>query len=77
MKSVNIHEAKTHLSALLAEVEQQGETFVICRAGKPVAELRAIPPRTGRLALHPVASQLVFHDDPMAPLSREEWGKLG
>ena len=38
MKSVNVHEAKTHLSRLLAEVEQ-GEEIVISRGGKPVARL--------------------------------------
>lgn len=40
--TVNIHEAKTHLSKLLERVEN-GETIVIARAGKPVAELRAVP----------------------------------
>jgi prevent-host-death family protein len=38
MKTVNIHEAKTHLSALLNEVEQ-GEDVVIARNGAPVARL--------------------------------------
>lgn len=38
MKSVNVHEAKTHLSRLLVEVEQ-GEEIVISRGGKPVARL--------------------------------------
>ncbi|RLA12769.1 MAG: type II toxin-antitoxin system Phd/YefM family antitoxin [Gammaproteobacteria bacterium] len=37
-KSVNMHEAKTNLSALLALVEK-GEEVVICRANKPVARL--------------------------------------
>lgn len=35
---VNIHDAKTHLSHLLARVEE-GETITIARAGKPVADL--------------------------------------
>ena len=39
MKIVNIHEAKTKLSALLAEVEATGEKVLICRHGKPVADL--------------------------------------
>ena len=39
--TVNIHEAKTHLSRLLEQVEK-GETIVIARAGKPVAELTAV-----------------------------------
>lgn len=40
--TVNMHEAKTHLSRLVERVEA-GETVVIARAGKPVAELRPIP----------------------------------
>lgn len=35
---MNVHEAKTHLSQLLAGVEA-GEEIVIARAGKPVAKL--------------------------------------
>ena len=38
MKTVNIHEAKTHLSKLLARVEK-GEEIVIAKAGKPIARL--------------------------------------
>ena len=38
MKQVNVHEAKTHLSRLLGEVEA-GEEVVIGRAGKPIARL--------------------------------------
>ncbi|MGH7755654.1 MAG: type II toxin-antitoxin system Phd/YefM family antitoxin, partial [Vulcanimicrobiaceae bacterium] len=38
MVTVNVHEAKTRLSALLAAVER-GEDVVIARAGKPVARL--------------------------------------
>ena len=35
---VNIHEAKTHLSKLLARV-REGEEIVIAKAGKPIARL--------------------------------------
>lgn len=38
MRTVNTHEAKTHLSRLLACVEQ-GEEIVIARNGKPIARL--------------------------------------
>ena len=38
MKSVTIHEAKTHLSQLLREVEA-GETVVVARGRKPSAQL--------------------------------------
>ncbi len=41
MKTVNVHEAKSTLSRLLEDVER-GETVVIARNGRPVAELTAI-----------------------------------
>lgn len=47
MKTVNMHEAKTHLSKLV-EAAAAGESFVIARAGKPlvkVMRLEAEPPR--------------------------------
>lgn len=42
MISVNVHEAKTHLSRLLVRVES-GEEIIIARAGMPIA--RIIPER--------------------------------
>lgn len=41
MKTVNIHEAKTHLSRLLESVAK-GESFVIAKSGKPVAKVTPI-----------------------------------
>ena len=41
MKSVNVQDAKTHLSKYLNEVEN-GEVIVLCRHNKPIAEIRAI-----------------------------------
>jgi prevent-host-death family protein len=38
MISVNVHEAKTHLSRLLERVAA-GEEIIISKAGKPVAKL--------------------------------------
>lgn len=38
MPTVNIHEAKTHLSRLI-ERAVAGESFVIARAGKPVVRV--------------------------------------
>lgn len=43
MATVNVHEAKTHLSALL-ERASAGERIIIARAGKPVAVLGPIAP---------------------------------
>lgn len=50
MKKVNTHDAKTHLSEYLEDVER-GETVVICRRNVPIAELRrvaSIPPAKQR-----------------------------
>jgi prevent-host-death family protein len=44
--SVNVHEAKTHLSKLLERVES-GEEIVIARAGRPVARLVPYRPLSG------------------------------
>ena len=52
MKSVNIHEAKTNLSKLVAKAAK-GEPFVIAKAGKPMARLMPLsePPRAKKLGL--------------------------
>lgn len=44
-RTVNIHEAKTHLSRLVERVEA-GEEVVIARAGRPVARLIPFRART-------------------------------
>lgn len=74
MKNVNTHEAKTHLSRILEEVEK-GEVYIISRNGKPVAELRKrYPPK--RTETDPVLSRITVNYDPAEPLSTEEWGEV-
>ena len=41
MKTVNIHEAKTHLSRLIEEATK-GEPFIIAKAGKPMVTVTPI-----------------------------------
>lgn len=41
MRTVNIHEAKTHLSRLV-EQAAKGEPFVIAKAGKPLVKVVAL-----------------------------------
>ena len=41
MKTVNVHEAKTHFSKLLRRVAR-GDEILIARAGKPIARLLPI-----------------------------------
>ena len=48
MQTVNIHQAKTHLSRLIDQA-RQGEPFIIAKAGKPQVMVCAIvPPDTAR-----------------------------
>lgn len=42
MIRLNIHEAKTHLSAYLARLEA-GETILLCKRNVPIAEIRPLP----------------------------------
>ncbi|WP_460521999.1 type II toxin-antitoxin system Phd/YefM family antitoxin [Humibacter antri] len=52
MRTMNIHDAKTHFSRLV-DAAIQGETIVIAKAGRPVAKLTRLetsaaqPPRLG------------------------------
>ncbi len=49
MISVNVHEAKTHLSRLLKRVAA-GEEIIISKAGKPMAKLSPLSkPQTDRV----------------------------
>lgn len=41
MHTVNIHEAKTHLSRLVEEAAR-GESFVIAKAGRPMVRVTAL-----------------------------------
>jgi prevent-host-death family protein len=41
MRTVNIHEAKTQLSRLVAEAAK-GESFIIAKAGKPMVKVTAL-----------------------------------
>lgn len=70
MKTVNVQEAKTKLSALLDEIEKTGEKVLICRHGKPVADL--VPhKKSNRLEPHPLMGQIRIKYDPVEPLSED------
>jgi antitoxin (DNA-binding transcriptional repressor) of toxin-antitoxin stability system len=72
VKRVNVHAAKTQFSRLLAEVEETGGAFVICRNGEAIADL--VPhKRTSRIKPHPVLRKINTAYDPTEPLSDDEW----
>ena len=64
MPTINIHQAKTHLSRLV-EQAAQGEPFVIARAGKPLVRVAALDSASARPArrLGFLAGQIVVAED--------------
>jgi prevent-host-death family protein len=75
--TANMHEAKTRLSELVKAVEELGETVILQRNGKPVAEIRPYVAKrrlhrdlTPDPALRPI---LAPGYDPAEPLSEHEW----
>ena len=64
MRSVNIHQAKTHLSRLV-ERAAKGESFVIAKAGKPLVKVTPLdaptPAEARRLGF--MAGQIAVPDD--------------
>ena len=70
MRVVNVHQAKTGLSRLLARVEA-GEDVVIARRGEPVARLVACKARVKRQP-DILKGKLVVPDAFFDPLPEEE-----
>jgi prevent-host-death family protein len=70
MITVNVHEAKTHFSSLLARVSS-GEEIVIAKAGKPVARLVPFDQDTKRRIGGLDSGSFYVPDDFDAPLPPE------
>lgn len=70
MKIVNVHEAKTHLSQLLARVAR-GEEIIIAKAGKPIARLVPVGPARRERALDLDRGRAEIADDFDAPLPED------
>lgn len=64
METVNIHDAKTHLSRLV-ERAAAGESFIIAKAGKPMVKVVALdspsPNQVSRLGF--LAGQITVPED--------------
>jgi len=74
MTTVNIHEAAASFPTLLAAVEEKGETVLICRDGRPVAQMQAAKPlQRSRLVGDPsLRVTLAPGYDPIEPLREDE-----
>jgi prevent-host-death family protein len=72
METINIDEAKTHLSRLV-EKAAAGEPFIIAKAGKPMVQVTALAPTAppGRRKLGFLKGQYNVPDDFKA-FAREE-----
>lgn len=67
MKTVNVHDAKTHLSRLIAEVAD-GQEVVIAKAGKPIARLVGLTAAKPRRTPGFLRGKIWIADDFDAPL---------
>ncbi len=74
--TVNVHQAKTHLSRLLKRVAG-GEEITIARAGQPIARLVAIEPKPGRRPLDLDRGLLEVPEDFDAPLPADLLAAFG
>lgn len=70
MKTVNIYEAKTRLSQLVAEVAS-GEDVVIARAGRPVARLTRLQKTARKRCLGLLDGRFRIPDDFNRPLPKD------
>jgi len=70
MKTVNIHEAKTHLSRLLERVAA-GEEIIIARAGTPIARVVPISGKSKKRILGSEKGRFEIPKDFDDPLPQE------
>ena len=62
MRTVNFHEATTHLSNLVDRAVK-GEPFVIAKAGKPLVKVAALDAPAAPRRLHFLAGEIAVSDD--------------
>lgn len=60
--TVNMHEAKTNLSKLIAFLDK-GEEIVIAKAGNPVAKLVSYIPDKKKRTPNLLKGQVIFYED--------------
>jgi prevent-host-death family protein len=76
--TVTIHQAKTHLSRILQQVES-GEEVVVCRGKQPIAKIvpsNSLRPSRSKVG-QPTSPRFSIAEDAFIPLSEDElkdWG---
>ncbi|MBV8634130.1 MAG: type II toxin-antitoxin system Phd/YefM family antitoxin [Burkholderiaceae bacterium] len=72
MQTINIHEAKTHLSRLV-EQAAKGESFVIAKAGRPLVKVTPLDaPTSGQVRRLGFLSGQISVPDDFDSMGREE-----
>ena len=71
MTSVNIQEAKTHLSRYAKRVKA-GETIILCERNRPIAEIRPIVAPNNKVRLGLYEGQIQISEDFNEPLPEFE-----
>jgi prevent-host-death family protein len=74
MRTVNIHDAKTHLSRLV-EAAAKGEPFIIAKAGKPLVKVVPVDAPTAPRRLGFLRGPVTVPDD-FDTMGQEEIEKL-
>lgn len=69
--TLSVHEAKAHFSEVLRRVEA-GETVVVTRHDRPVAELKPYGQPRRRVQIGAFDGEFEIPDDAFAPLTEEE-----
>ncbi len=78
MKEIQASEFKAKCLAILDEVAQQGESVMILKRGKPVAQLVPPTPRLHRFPQHELMGTVSILGDVISPtLPAQEWEAEG
>ena len=70
---VNIQDAASTLASLIEKVRDSGTWVRICKDGKVLADLRPAASVANPLLQDADLSAVAFNEDPMTPLSSEDW----
>lgn len=76
MRTIQASEFKTHCLALMDEVAATGETVLITKHGKPVAELKAHKPPRAKSLIGLDRGRIKILGDIISPAYEGEWDAL-
>ena len=76
MITIRVCEFKVKCLALIDQFEQTGETIVVTKRGKPVAELRAHRQSSAKTIIGLYKGRIAIHSDIVAPITASLWKAL-